>query len=225
MLVIAHPGAVGQDFAPARGAEGGDQRLMRGIDDLRAASRAAAGGGQRPQAPLQIAIIDNSIPNAWAVRGGRRLPSIAACDPAHSESELEAVLGHVIVHAAARHSAQAIRAACGSRGGILKPRSLLERQRFRGYLSRRRGHRGPARRVQRYGREAELESDRYGIDYMTRAGSTRRAWSSLQETFVRIMIQRTPAGWRGSCERPAVGRAAGSKSPQMPACRRVATRA
>ena len=48
--------------------------------------------------------------------------------------------------------------------------------------------------MQRYGREAELEADKYGIDYMRGAGYDPRAAVTLQETFVR-MNDRKDSGW------------------------------
>jgi predicted Zn-dependent protease len=48
--------------------------------------------------------------------------------------------------------------------------------------------------MQRYGREAELEADKYGIDYMRRGGYDANGAVSLQETFVR-MNDRKDSGW------------------------------
>jgi predicted Zn-dependent protease len=46
--------------------------------------------------------------------------------------------------------------------------------------------------VSSYGREAELESDRYGMIYMVRAGYDPAAAVSLQETFVALSKDRAP---------------------------------
>src|SRR5690606_29080650 len=48
--------------------------------------------------------------------------------------------------------------------------------------------------TQRYGRDAERESDAYGIRYMAEAGYDPAAAVSLQETFVRLSEGRNP-GW------------------------------
>jgi predicted Zn-dependent protease len=48
--------------------------------------------------------------------------------------------------------------------------------------------------TQRYGREAELESDQYGIRYMVRAGYDPRGAVTLQEKFVALSEGRDP-GW------------------------------
>jgi predicted Zn-dependent protease len=48
---------------------------------------------------------------------------------------------------------------------------------------------------QRYSRGAELESDEYGMIYMSRAGYDPRAAVDLQRTFVRLAAERPTQGW------------------------------
>jgi predicted Zn-dependent protease len=73
---------------------------------------------------------------------------------------------------------------------------------------------------QRYGRSAELESDRYGMQYMARAGYDPAAAIALQETFVRLSEGRDE-GWLAglfashppSAERVAQNRATAATLP------------
>jgi predicted Zn-dependent protease len=102
-----------------------------------------------------------------------------------SEAELAAVLGHEIVHAAARHSAQQM-----SRGqllqGLVLATSVVAGD--SGYRDLAVGGAGIAAQLisTKYGRSAELESDKYGMRYMQRAGYDPQGAVSLQETFVRL---------------------------------------
>jgi predicted Zn-dependent protease len=48
--------------------------------------------------------------------------------------------------------------------------------------------------MQRYGREAELEADKYGMNFMQQAGYDPQGAVTLQETFVR-MNERKDSGW------------------------------
>lgn len=48
---------------------------------------------------------------------------------------------------------------------------------------------------QKYGRDAERESDRYGMVYMSRAGYDPRAAVDLQQTFLRLSQSRPQRGW------------------------------
>jgi predicted Zn-dependent protease len=74
---------------------------------------------------------------------------------------------------------------------------------------------------QRYSREAELESDRYGMRYMAAAGYDPRAAISLQETFLRLSEGRSNQGWVAglfashppSAERVAQNRATAASLP------------
>ena len=101
---------IGQkNFAPMRQSEGGDQQLDPALTAY------VQGVGQRLAAvsdrklPYEFSVLNNSIPNAWALPGGKIAVNRGLLTELKSESELSAVLGHEIVHAAARHSAQADR--------------------------------------------------------------------------------------------------------------------
>ena len=56
--------------------------------------------------PYEFAIINDSVPNAWALPGGKIALNRGLLLELNSEAELAAVLGHEVVHAAARHSAK-----------------------------------------------------------------------------------------------------------------------
>jgi predicted Zn-dependent protease len=56
--------------------------------------------------PYEFVVLNNSVPNAWALPGGKIAVNRGLLTELNSEAELAAVLGHEIVHAAARHSAK-----------------------------------------------------------------------------------------------------------------------
>ena len=56
--------------------------------------------------PYEFTVLNNSTPNAWALPGGKIAVNRGLLLELKNEAELAAVLGHEIVHAAARHSAQ-----------------------------------------------------------------------------------------------------------------------
>ena len=58
------------------------------------------------QLPYEFVVLNSSVPNAWALPGGKLAINRGLLTEINSEAELAAVLGHEIVHAAARHSAQ-----------------------------------------------------------------------------------------------------------------------
>ena len=56
--------------------------------------------------PYEFVVLNSSVPNAWALPGGKIAINRGLLTEMKSEAELAAVLGHEIVHAAARHSAR-----------------------------------------------------------------------------------------------------------------------
>ena len=58
--------------------------------------------------PYEFVVLNNSSPNAWALPGGKIAINRGLLVTLDSEAELAAVLGHEIVHAAARHGAKSM---------------------------------------------------------------------------------------------------------------------
>ncbi len=107
------------------------------------------------------------------------------------------MLGHEIVHAAARHGAQQmekgqllqIGAAVASIGAAVYGGSELGQVVGQGATV------GAQLLQAKYGRDDELESDRYGMKYMKLAGYDLQAAVSLQELFVRKYSAGTEQDW------------------------------
>ncbi|MDP2826657.1 MAG: M48 family metalloprotease [Sulfuritalea sp.] len=139
----------------------------------------------RPNLPFEFVVINDSVPNAWALPGGKLAINRGLLTELKSEAELAAVLAHEIVHAAARHGARAV-----ERGTLLAAGAAII-----SVLAADNKHadlvdiatQGGAMLVNfRFSREHELEADHYGMDYMVRAGYDPKAAVELQETFVRL---------------------------------------
>jgi len=135
--------------------------------------------------PYEFTVLNSSVPNAWALPGGKIAINRGLLTEIRSEAELAAVLGHEVVHAAARHSAQQM-----SRGqllqGLVLATSVVAGDSGYGNLAV--GGAGVAAQLlsTSYGRDAEREADKYGMRYMQRAGYDPQGAVSLQETFVRL---------------------------------------
>lgn len=178
-----------QYYAPTQQSEGGD------FDELPELSKYVNSVGQKLAAmadrklPYEFVVLNNSVPNAWALPGGKIAVNRGLLTELKNESELAAVLGHEIVHAAARHGARA-----QERGTLLQAGLALAQvgaavggvdQNAAGLLLQ--GAAVGAQLVQtRYSREQELEADHYGMQYMKRAGYDPTGAVTLQETFVRL---------------------------------------
>jgi predicted Zn-dependent protease len=178
-----------QQYAPARQSEGGDFELLPELTAyVNEVGQKLAAVSDR-KLPYEFKVLNSSIPNAWALPGGKIAVNRGLLVELKSEAELAAVLGHEVVHAAARHGAQA-----AERGTLLQVGLAAAQigaaigdvdQQLAGLVLT--GAGVGAQLVQtRYGREQELEADLYGMRYMKAAGYDPQAAVTLQETFVRL---------------------------------------
>jgi len=142
--------------------------------------------------PYEFVVLNSSVPNAWALPGGKIAVNRGLLTELHNEAELAAVLGHEIVHAAARHGAKA-----QERGTLLQAGMAAAQigavisgvdTNLAGVVIQGAGV-GAQLIQQKYGRDQELESDHYGMKYMKLAGYDPWGAVTLQETFVRLAEQ------------------------------------
>ncbi|MDZ4252496.1 MAG: M48 family metalloprotease [Sulfuritalea sp.] len=145
----------------------------------------------RPNLPFEFVIINDTVPNAWALPGGKLAVNRGLLTELKSEAELAAVLAHEIVHAAARHGASAVERGTLLSAGAAVISVLTADNRAADLIDV--ATQGGAMLLNfRFGREHELEADRYGMDYMVRAGYDPQAAVELQETFVRLAGGKQP---------------------------------
>ena len=178
-----------RQYVPSRQAQGGDFKLdpalSRYVSDVGAKLAAVADR----DLPYEFTIVNDSSPNAWALPGGKIGINRGLLTELNSEAELAAVLGHEIVHAAARHGAQGVERGAMLSGALLATAALLGGSEYRD-LALQGAQLGAGAVNQKYGRDAERESDFYGIKYMVRAGYDPSAAVELQQTFVRLSGER-----------------------------------
>jgi len=141
------------------------------------------------QLPYEFVVLNNSTPNAWALPGGKIAINRGLLVTLDSEAELAAVLGHEIVHAAARHGARSMERNMLLQGAALITAIGTSGSEYSNYIMGG-AMLGSQLISQRYGRQAELESDYYGMEYMARAGYDPAAAISLQEKFVELGKER-----------------------------------
>ncbi|MFC1826947.1 M48 family metalloprotease [Thermodesulfobacteriota bacterium] len=135
--------------------------------------------------PYEFTVLNNSTPNAWALPGGKIAVNRGLLLELNNEAELAAVLGHEIVHAAARHSAQQMEKGMMLQGALLATSIAVQGSEYGGLVVG--GAQVAAGLIHtKYGRDDELEADYYGMLYMSRAGYDPMAAVGLQETFVRL---------------------------------------
>ena len=186
MVSEAQELAIGeQNYAPMQQAEGGlydiDPELTAYVQEV---GNKLAAVSDRPL-PYEFVVLNNSVPNAWALPGGKIAINRGLLTELNSEAELAAVLGHEIVHAAAKHSAQQLSRSVILQSAVLATAMVTGNNSF-GQFAVGSAAVGAQLLSSTYGRSAELESDKYGMTYMSRAGYDPSGAVALQETFVRL---------------------------------------
>jgi predicted Zn-dependent protease len=202
-----------QQYLPAQQMQGGryhvHPELTRYVQQV--GQRVAAHSGI--DLPYEFVVLNNSVPNAWALPGGKLAINRGLLTELSNEAELAAVLGHEITHAAARHGAKAIERSVVSQAALLAVvvgaadteyggTALGAAQLAAGLLN------------QKYGRDAEREADYYGTRFLAQAGYDPYAAVSLQETFLRLSEGRSGSWVEGlfASHPPSAERLANNRS-------------
>ena len=143
----------------------------------------------RPNLPFEFVVLDSEVPNAWALPGGKIAINWGLLVEMGDEAELAAVLGHEVTHATARHGARQQERGLATGFVLLGLQvGLSQTDIDRSYQQAVVGTAAVGANLvfTRYSRNAELEADRYGMEYMVKAGYDPMAAVRLQETFVRL---------------------------------------
>jgi len=98
-----------QMYAPMKQSQGGDFILDPALTDYveEVGNRLASQARRKDDLDFEFSILNDSIPNAWALPGGKIVINRGLLINLDSEAELAAVLGHEIVHSDAAHGARA----------------------------------------------------------------------------------------------------------------------
>ena len=187
--------AIGQEnYGKMQQAQGGSEVAFPAISAyVSDVGQRLARVSDRPNLPYEFVVLNNDIPNAWALPGGKIAVNRGLLVELRSEAELAAVLSHEIVHAAARHSAKSVERGMLMQAGVVGLGLALENHDYRDLIVGGAGISGQLIGL-KYGRDDEREADGYGMKYMAAAGYDPAAAVELQETFVRL-AQGGETGW------------------------------
>lgn len=177
-----------QNYGPSQQSQGGryvvDPELNVYVNQV---GQKLAAVSDRPQLPYEFVVLNNGVPNAWALPGGKLAINRGLLVELKDESQLAAVLGHEITHAAARHGAlqQTQNILVNTGVMVAGVAAATQDSEYAGLAVGAVGV-GANAWMSKYSRSHELESDRYGIEYMIRAGYDPMGAVELQETFVKL---------------------------------------
>lgn len=175
-----------QSYSNMSQAQGGDLAAFPEVQAyVTRVGRSLARVSDRPTLPYEFKVLNNEVPNAWALPGGKLAVNRGLLVELKSEAELAAVLSHEIVHAAARHGAKSMERGMLMQAGVLGLGMAIDNHDYRDLIL---GSAGISAQLVglKYSREAEREADYYGMKYMAAAGYDPAAAVDLQQTFVRL---------------------------------------
>jgi len=180
-----------QQYVPSQQSQGGvytlDPQLTRYISSV--GQKLAAVSDRK--LPYEFVVLNNSVPNAWALPGGKIAINRGLLIEMKSEAELAAVLGHELVHSAAGHGAQQMQRGMLAQGAVGIGSVIAEsKSEGSGRTVQQLGGLGAGLTLMKYGRDAERESDEYGIKYMVKSGYDPSAAVEMQETLLRLSGQK-----------------------------------
>lgn len=175
-----------QNYGPARQSQGGDYVIDPELTAfVQTVGKRLAAVSDRPDLPYEFVVLNDSVPNAWAMPGGKIAFNRGLLYELNSEAELAAVMGHEIVHAAARHGAKSMERGILLQGAMIAVGIGAQNTDYANLIVGG-AQLGAQLTSSKYGRDAESESDFYGMQYMKKAGYDPSAAVTLQETFVRL---------------------------------------
>ncbi len=184
--------AVGeQQYSPSQQSQGGAYIVDKTLNDyVSRIGNTLAKHSAQPNLPYEFVVLNNDSANAWALPGGKIAINRGLLAALDDEAQLASVLGHEIVHAAARHGAEQQTTAFG----IQLLTALIQTQTDNRLYQQGAALGGGAVQAH-YGRENELEADYYGINYMVAAGYDPYAAVELQQTFLELSKNRSQGDW------------------------------
>ncbi len=157
----------------------GDQNLQRYVDGL---GQRMARNSYRPTLKWSFAVVDESAVNAFALPGGFIYVTRGILAHMRNEAELAGVLGHEIGHVDGKHSVDQYSRQLLA-GGALAGASILAPKYKTAFGA---GGLVAGLAFLKFGREAELESDRLGVAYASKSGWAPQAMEGVLGTLGRL---------------------------------------
>lgn len=186
LLSTADEISIGESqYRPLQQMGGGQYEVDPGVAEY------VASVGQRVAAvsdrdlPYEFVVVNDGTPNAWALPGGKIGIHRGLLMELENEAELAAVLGHEVVHAAAKHGANRVqRQLLFGLAGLGVALAADDSKHARAIVGA--SNVGFHLAGQKFGRDQERISDYHGMKYMHGAGYDTSAAVTLQEKFVAL---------------------------------------
>ncbi|MGC1240464.1 MAG: M48 family metalloprotease [Chryseosolibacter sp.] len=159
-----------------------DERLQRFINEK---GKAMAAVSHRQELPYEFKIVDSPVVNAFAVPGGYVYFTRGIMAHFNNEAEFAGVLGHEIGHITARHSAKQYSNAMLGQIGLVAGAVLSPE--FAQFADA--AQQGLQLLFLKFGRDAESQSDKLGVEYSTKIGYDASEMAGFFSTLDRLSSQ------------------------------------
>lgn len=188
-----------QNYGPSQQSQGGQYTVDPGLTAyVQSIGKKLAAVSDRPDLPYEFVVLNNDVPNAWAMPGGKLAINRGLLPYLQDEAQLAAVIGHEITHAAARHGAQQQTQSILINAGLMLGGVVAASKKSEyGVLAVGALGVGANAWQAHYSRDNESEADKYGIKYMVAAGYDPQAAVELQEIFVKMQEGNNPGFLEG----------------------------
>ncbi|MFK7935720.1 MAG: M48 family metalloprotease [Saprospiraceae bacterium] len=177
--------ALGQQYDPSVVSSYGvyeDEQMQQFIE---AKGQKMAKISHRANLDYEFKVLDSPVVNAFAVPGGYVYFTRGIMAHFNNEAEFAGVLGHEIGHITARHSAkQQSRATLAQLGMVV---GLVVSKDFRQFADA--ANQGLGLLFLKFGRDAESQSDRLGVEYSTEIGYDAKEMAGFFQTISRLQEQ------------------------------------
>ncbi len=179
-----------QQYQPGQQSQGGIYTLDSDLNHyVREVGLSLASVSDNRTLAYDFVVLNNHVPNAWALPGGKIAINRGLLYLLEDEAELAAVLAHEIVHAAASHGAQQFSQGILLQGGMQILQHNTDKQTYTALAGL-----GAALWQARYSRHHELQSDEYGMQYMAFAGYDPQGATRLQQKLLKLAKEDKAAG-------------------------------
>ncbi len=193
--------AMGLQSAPQMAAEfGGEYADPKSQSIVKGVGNKLVQGTQAKQSPYQFdfhLLADPNTINAFALPGGQIFITVGLLKRLSSEDQLAGVLGHEIGHVIGRHSAQQMAKSeltSGLLGAVVSATADPYGNSSTGAIA---SYVGQMINM-KYGRDDELESDRYGVKYMSEVGYDPSAMVEVMEILKQAAGGNRPSEFQSS---------------------------
>ena len=171
------------DYVPLQQISGGEYVADQGVAKYVSVVGQRVAGFSDRVLPYEFVVLNNSTPNAWALPGGKIAINRGLLVELENEAELAAILGHEIVHAAAKHSVNELqRKLLLGLTGLGVAYAVEDEKHAREIVAATEIGLGLA--DMKFDRDQERLADYHGMKYMYLAGYDTSAAVTLQEKFV-----------------------------------------